>query len=200
MKPKLNPKLEEGERIVLVYITDEEQLSIGDRGTYVGIHKGGGFNQYQVKWDKGGSLYMLDQDKWMKEEDFDELMERKRKKNIQENKMNDNSTNSFLETHFDMSFLKNYLNKLRETSVINMIGAAPYLYMGQERLANRHKYDDTNQEFDELLDMANQSQSEMVNGVISILEDEGKEVSGENINSYLKRYSPKILTFYIENY
>lgn len=200
MKPKLNPKLKEGDRIVLINMTDEPTLSFGDKGTFMGVHRGGGFNQYKVKWDKGGSLYMLDDDKWMKEEDFNEMIERKKNRNIQESQISDISDDSFLLKHFNMLFLKRYLNKLRESSVVNMLAAAPYLYMGKERLAHEHKYNDTNEEFDEVLDMADQAQREMVNGVISLLEDEGKEVSVENINSKLKRYSPKIIKFYAKYY
>jgi hypothetical protein len=68
--------------------------------------------------------------------------------------------------------------------------------MGKERLAHEHKYNDTNEAFDELLDMANKAQGEMVNGVISIIEDENKEVTVERINAYLRRYAPKIISFY----
>jgi hypothetical protein len=200
MKSKLNPKLKEGDRIVLIDMTDEPTLSFGDKGTFTGVHKGGGFNQYKVKWDKGGSLYMLDDDKWMKEEDFNEMIERKKNRNIQESQISDLSDDSFLLKHFNMLFLKRYLNKLRESSVVNMFAAAPYLYMGKERLAHEHKYSDTNESFDELLDMADQAQREMVSGVISILEDEDKELSSENINSKLKRYSPKIIKFYAKYY
>lgn len=200
MKSKLNPKLKEGDRIVLIDMTDEPTLSFGDKGTFTGVHKGGGFNQYKVKWDKGGSLYMLDDDKWMKEEDFNEMIERKKNRNIQESQISDLSDDSFLLKHFNMLFLKRYLNKLRESSVVNMFAAAPYLYIGKERLAHEHKYSDTNEAFDELLDMADQSQREMVSGVISILEDEDKELSSENINSKLKRYSPKIIKFYAKYY
>ena len=200
MKSKLNPKLKEGDRIVLIDMTDEPTLSFGDKGTFTGVHKGGGFNQYKVKWDKGGSLYMLDDDKWMKEEDFNEMIERKKNRNIQESQISDLSDDSFLLKHFNMLFLKRYLNKLRESSVVNMFAAAPYLYIGKERLAHEHKYSDTNEAFDDLLDMADQSQREMVSGVISILEDEDKELSSENINSKLKRYSPKIIKFYAKYY
>ena len=200
MKSKLNPKLKEGDRIVLIDMTDEPTLSFGDKGTFTGVHKGGGFNQYKVKWDKGGSLYMLDDDKWMKEEDFNEMIERKKNRNIQESQISDLSDDSFLLKHFNMLFLKRYLNKLRESSVVNMFAAAPYLYIGKERLAHEHKYSDTNEAFDELLDMADQSQREMVSGVISILEEEDKELSSENINSKLKRYSPKIIKFYAKYY
>jgi hypothetical protein len=192
--------LKEGDRIVLIDMTDEPTLSFGDKGTFTGVHKGGGFNQYKVKWDKGGSLYMLDDDKWMKEEDFNEMIERKKNRNIQESQISDLSDDSFLLKHFNMLFLKRYLNKLRESSVVNMFAAAPYLYMGKERLAHEHKYSDTNESFDELLDMADQAQREMVSGVISILEEEDKELSSENINSKLKRYSPKIIKFYAKYY
>lgn len=200
MKSKLNPQLKPGDRIVLIDMTDEPTLSFGDKGTFTGVHKGGGFNQYKVKWDKGGSLYMLDDDKWMKEEDFNEMIERKKNRNIQESQISDLSDDSFLLKHFNMLFLKRYLNKLRESSVVNMFAAAPYLYMGKERLAHEHKYSDTNESFDELLDMADQAQREMVSGVISILEEEDKELSSENINSKLKRYSPKIIKFYAKYY
>jgi len=74
MKSKLNPQLKPGDRIVLIDMTEEPTLSFGDKGTFTGVHKGGGFNQYKVKWDKGGSLYMLDENKWMKEEEFNEMM------------------------------------------------------------------------------------------------------------------------------
>ena len=200
MKSKLNPQLKPGDRIVLIDMTDEPTLSFGDKGTFTGVHKGGGFNQYKIKWDKGGSLYMLDDDKWMKEEDFNEMIERKKNRNIQESQISDLSDDSFLLKHFNMLFLKRYLNKLRESSVVNMFAAAPYLYMGKERLSHEHKYSDTNEAFDELLDMADQAQREMVSGVISILEEEDKELSSENINSKLKRYSPKIIKFYAKYY
>ena len=200
MKSKLNPQLKPGDRIVLIDMTDEPTLSFGDKGTFTGVHKGGGFNQYKVKWDKGGSLYMLDDDKWMKEEDFNEMIERKKNRNIQESQISDLSDDSFLLKHFNMLFLKRYLNKLRESSVVNMFAAAPYLYIGKERLAHEHKYSDTNESFDELLDLADQAQREMVSGVISILEEEDKELSSENINSKLRRYSPKIIKFYAKYY
>ena len=130
------------------------------------------------------------------ESEFDEMRERKMKKNIQENHSTDLTLHSLLVKHFNMLYLKKYLNKLRESSVVNMFAAAPYLYMGKERLAHEHKYNDTNEAFDELVEMADKAQGEMVNGVISIIEEENKEVTVERINSYLRRYSPKIISFY----
>jgi len=196
MSKKLNPELKPGDRIVIIELFGEPQLSFGDRGTVKGIQKGPGFIQYVVKWDNGSGLYLLDEDKWMYESEFDEMKERKQKRNIQENLSTDLTQHAQLIKHFNMLFLKRYLNKLRESGVVNMLAASPYLYMGKERLAHEHKYNDTNEAFDELVDMADKVQGEMVNGVISIIEEENKEVTVERINSYLKRYAPKIISFY----
>jgi hypothetical protein len=45
--------------------------------------------------------------------------------------------------------------------------------------------------------MADQAQSEMVQGVMKVLENEGKEVSLENVNRNLKRYASKVLQNYM---
>jgi wyosine [tRNA(Phe)-imidazoG37] synthetase (radical SAM superfamily) len=195
MSKKLNPELKPGDRIVIIELLGEPQLSFGDRGTVTKIQNAA-FTQYVVKWDNGSSLYLLDEDKWMYESEYDEMRERKMKKNIQENKSTDLTLHAMLVKHFNMLYLKKYLNKLRESSVVNMLAAAPYLYIGKERLAHEHKYNDTNEAFDELVEMADKAQGEMVNGVISILEDENKEVTVERINSSLRRYAPKIISFY----
>jgi hypothetical protein len=83
MSKKLNPELKPDDRIVIIELLGEPQLSFGDRGTVKGIQKGPGFVQYVVKWDNGSSLYLLDEDKWMYESEFDEMRERKMKKIIE---------------------------------------------------------------------------------------------------------------------
>ena len=62
------------------------------------------------------------------------------------------------------------------------------------RSEHEFKYQDIPNEesFEELLDMADESQANMINGVIKVLESEEKETSVENINSYLRKYSTKI--------
>ena len=70
--------------------------------------------------------------------------------------------------------------------------------MGRHRMEIDFKYHNVEDEIcDEVLEMANQSQSEMINGVIKVLESKNKEVSLDNINSYIRRYSSKILETYI---
>ena len=200
MSKKINPVLKPGDRIVLIEMVGETSISYGDRGTYIGEVGEMSYKQRKVEWDNGSRLFLLDEDKWMLESDFDEILDKKRKRNIKEAEMKEFGNDAYLLKHFDMLFLKKYLKKLQESSVVNMLAASPYLYMGKERLAHEHKYNDTNEAFDDVVDMADKAQSVMVNGVISIIEDEGKEVTVEKINSYLRRYSSKIISFYSRYY
>lgn len=200
MSKKINPVLKPGDRIVLIEMPGETTISYGDRGTYIGEVGEMAYTQRKVEWDNGSRLFLLDEDKWMLESDFDEILDRKRKRNIKEAEMKEFGNDAYLLKHFDMLFLKKYLKKLQESSVVNMLASSPYLYMGKERLAHEHKYNDTNEAFDDVVDMADKAQSVMVNGVISIIEDEGKEVTVEKINSYLRRYSSKIISFYSRYY
>jgi beta-phosphoglucomutase-like phosphatase (HAD superfamily) len=100
--------------------------------------------------------------------------------------------------YFNMKFLKKYLLMIRESSITNMYGAGPYLYMGRERIEHEFKYQDIHNEdaFEEVLDHANQAQAEMINGVINYLEDKGIEEDMSSINRYLQRFAAKIVQTY----
>ena len=80
-----------------------------------------------------------------------------------------------------------------------MLGAAPYLYMGKRRIQHEFEYKNISNEdeFETVLDNADQAQAEMINGVMNVLGSEKKEMSLENINRYLRKYSTKVLMNYI---
>ena len=98
-----------------------------------------------------------------------------------------------------MKFLYKYLILIKKSAIVNMFGAAPYLYMGKERIEHEFKYKDIHNEdaFEQVLDLANQAQAEMINGVINVLESKGIEDTLENLNKYLRVYSSKVLENYI---
>lgn len=122
MSKKINPELKAGDRIVLIFTTDDS-IPYGTRGKVVSINKFSNWEQYGIKWDNGSSLFLLDDDKWMYEEDFD-----KRKSKLKES-MDDISKHSKTIKYFKMSVLKKFLEKLRESGVTNMYAASPYLWM-----------------------------------------------------------------------
>ena len=86
---------------------------------------------------------------------------------------------------------------IRESGITNMFGAAPYLYMGKDRIEHEFKYKDIDEDLSEkVLERADQSQSEMINGTIKALNAQGKEESLENINRYISRYATMVVETY----
>jgi hypothetical protein len=76
----INPKLEKGDRVVLLNMEGESDMDFGLKGKVLSVSTHFGSSQYSVKWDNGRKLDLLeDGDKWMKEYDYDEFMRKKRK-------------------------------------------------------------------------------------------------------------------------
>jgi len=193
MSKIINPKLKVGDRIVCVDMEDEANY-VGKRGTVIDINRGPGFIQYNVEWDNGGSLFLLDTDKWIYEKDY------KRKPKINESKsVQDLADDSKILKYFKMLKIKKYLELLREISITNMFGASPYLYIGKDILRKEH-YNQDSPEFDELLELSEDVKSIMIRGAMSILEDEGKEITPETVTRTMQRWAPKVLMFWMTYY
>ena len=185
------PKLKKGDRIILLSMADEA-MPPGLKGVVMDVVNVFSDEVISVKWENGRTLNLLsDLDAWT----YDES------KQIDEAYDNKWLAKNLDISNFDTNTIVNFLIKVRDSGITNMFGASPYLYMGKERIEHQfmyHDFDEEEQEtFEEMLDMANESQSAMINGVIKILEKENKELSLENINRYLQKYSQKLLTHYI---
>ena len=189
----INPELKKGDRIILLHMSGESSVPDGTHGTVYSVDKVFGDIQYGVEWDNGSKLALLsDTDMWDKEERF------KVKKRITEDRDKFIMDNIELFKYFNIKFLKKYLLIVRESSITNMMGASPYLYIGRERIQHEFKYKDIHNEeaFEEVLDHANQAQAEMINGVINYLNDKGIEEDMSSINKYLQRFATKIVQTY----
>jgi hypothetical protein len=188
----INPKLKPGERVILLHMNDETSVLPGTWGTVKRVYELFGTDQYDVEWDNGSTLSLIgDEDMWDNKE--------RKKKTIKE----DDRNKFFMDNidvfkYFNMKFLKKYLLMIRESSITNMYGAGPYLYMGRERIEHEFKYQDIHNEdaFEEVLDHANQAQAEMINGVINYLEEKGIEGDMSSVNRYLQRFATKIVQTY----
>lgn len=188
----INPKLKPGDRVVLLHMGGETSVLPGTWGTVKKSYQLFGTDQYDVQWDNGSTLSLIgDEDMWDNKE--------RKKKTIKE----DDRNNFFMKNidvfkYFNMKFLKKYLLMIRESSITNMLAAAPYLYMGRERIEHEFKYKEIHNEeaFEEVLDHADQAQAEMINGVINYLEEKGIDEDMGNINRYLHRFASKIVQTY----
>lgn len=189
----LNQKLNKGDRVLLLHM-EGEMVSPGTKGTVSNISKDP-FEKdaviYSVRWDDGGSLSLLSvTDAWKK-------IEEPIKESFEHAKWFIN--NKIIIECFDTRFLGEFLKKIKQSGITNMFGASPYLYMGRERIENEFKYKNIHNEevFEEVLDMANESQTKMIDGVMKVIEKEGEEVSVELVNRRIQRYSTLFLNYWM---
>jgi hypothetical protein len=188
----INPKLKPGDRVILLHMGGETSVLPGTWGTVKKSYELFGTDQYDVQWDNGSSLSLIgDEDMW-------DTKERKKKTIKEDDRNNFFMKNIDVFKYFNMKFLKKYLLMIRESSITNMLAAAPYLYMGRERIEHEFKYKEIHNEeaFEEVLDHADQAQAEMINGVINYLEEKGIDEDMGNINRYLHRFASKIVQTY----
>jgi hypothetical protein len=194
----INPILKKGDRVILLHMGDETSVMPGTSGVVTHVSTVYGDKQYSVDWDNGSKLVLISGvDMWDKEGEF-----KKRKTRLKENEVDRfkrQIENIKIFKHFKMSFFMKYLKLIRDSNITNMVLAAPYLYMGRERIEYEFKYKRIPKEdvFEKVLDLADESQSEMINSVIKLLESEGKEPDLSNINRYLKTCSQMIIENYI---
>jgi hypothetical protein len=198
----INPELKKGDRIILYYMDDKKAVDLGTKGTVLKKLTLFGETQYEVEWDNGSKLSLIDGiDKW---DLLSNHEERRNKRKLKED-------NDPIERHeqladnieifrfFNHKFLREYLLAVRDSGITNMFAAAPYLYMGSDRIKHEFTYKPIHDEesFDKVIEMADQSQAEMVNGVFKFLESKGIEPDLDNINRYLNRLSSKVLKTYM---
>jgi hypothetical protein len=211
MKDLLNPKLKKDDRVVCIFMAGETSVMPGDRGVVKDVGRGPGFTQYFIQWDNGSSLSLIEEDnlptldKWMYESDY-EMRFKKTKNNLKESnheeQMNHLMSNIEVFRSFDRNFLFDYLRKVQKSGITNMFGASQYLYMGSERIAHEHKYNEgkDDEAFDEVVEMADEAKNKMVQGAIKILKKQNKEISVNNVASMVKRYATKVLDMWMTTY
>lgn len=200
----LNPELSKGDRIICISMEDDyDAIPTGIPGTVTNVSVVFGDKQYNVDWDNGSKLALIDGvDKWMKEED---RLNRRRKTEesvfvtTKKNFLSENFYQQNLELfrNFNVRLLHRYFEELRKSSVTNMMGAAPYLYMGRERIKHEHHYNEMDGEqedaFQVVLDMSDDIRDEMIRGAMKTLENVGKEVTPQSVERLMKAYSNKMV-------
>ena len=197
----LNPELNIGDRVVIMDMSDESGITPGMGGTVNRMVKVFGTIQYEVKWDNGSSLQILsDVDKWMKEEDWQRLKNRRKK--VDESMDPDFARkNKNLVQDFQMAKMHKFYEALRKSSVVNMItgGATSYFWMGKDRIAHQHFYDemsdDRAESFEKVLDSADEIKNILISGALKTLEREGKEVTLDAVKRVAERKARQIVGF-----
>ena len=202
MAAKLNPELNVGDEVVLLYMTDEPKMRPGLVGIVKAINNTPWGPQYTVKWESGSELDLIpDSDKWT----LKSSLQKKNRVDEEMDPQNKNLTDNF---NF-MKYVKNkkpvfdFLSKLQDSGLTNMLGARPFLtYTSgdlKKYIAGQFKDID---DYQELIDAADESRDALIRGVMQWAED--KKISDDDdmteINKLFTKLTKEAFGLYLGNY
>jgi hypothetical protein len=109
--------------------------------------------------------------------------------------------NRDLRKNFNRDLIFNYLNKLRESGVVNMYESPKFLYSGRDWIDRYHGENPPNQEaFEEVLEMADNVKSELINGVLKSINDLEGDYNDEyfrNLERLVFKAANRFATFWM---
>jgi hypothetical protein len=196
LKKELNPKLVKGDRIMCLHMDGETGVPMGTTGTVRSVTKDPfepDSEIINVNWDNGSTLGLLSvTDRWVKvaQEPLEEQAGTSEYEYF--------SKNPEIFENFDWRFLREFLNKLRDASPVNMLQSQPFLYSGREWIDRYYgENQEDNEDFQEVLEMANEAKDKMIQGVLKYMESEGIEIDLDKVNRLISKFASKILKLYI---
>jgi hypothetical protein len=198
MKSELNPRLKKGDRVICYHMDGETGVPPGTEGTVTKISRdpfepNGDELIIEVNWDNGSTLALVSvTDAW-----------KKPKEKIQESTGSVTydyfSKNPEIFEHFDWRFLREFLYKLRESGVVNMLQSRPFLYSGKQWIDRYHgENQEDNEPFQEVLDMADKSKDKMIQGLLNYMESKNIDMDDMGkVNHLIEKFASKIVNLYI---
>ena len=200
MKGPINPELKVGDIIIAYHIQDETSVPPGTVGVVTKITRDPFETEddkiIDVDWENGSKLNLITvADRWKKvnQETIEEQI-----KGIDPN-WKFMTENEDIFDHFDWRWLREFLNKIRKSGIVNMYTASPLLFAGRDHIDRYYgegKEDEEN--FQAVLDDAEESRDKIVQGVMSYMTANNKSFDDMNmVNRYANNFSQKILGLYI---
>jgi hypothetical protein len=198
MKGQLNPPVKPGDKIVCYHMDGETGVPAGTFGVVKTVSRDPfeTDNDGQiigVDWENGSKLSLLTTtDAWKKV--VEEIQEA-----TGSPEYDFFSKNPEVFENFDYKFLKKFLQKVRDSGVINMFQAAPFLYSGKEWIDRYHgEKQEDNEAFQEVLEMADNAKNKMIQGLLKYMESKNMDVDDmSRVNNLINRFSMKINQLYI---
>ena len=195
-KKELNPQLVKGDRIMCLHMDGETGVPMGTTGTVKSVTKDPFEDDgliINVNWDNGNSLALLSvTDRWVKSSQ--ETLEEQ----AGDSEYEYFSKNPEVFDNFDWRFLREFLKKLRDAGPVNMFEATPFLYSGKDWIDRYYgEGREDNEDFQEVLEMAEEAKHKMVQGVLKYMKSQGIEIELEKVNRLIQNFAKKILQLYI---
>ena len=129
-KKELNPKLVKGDRIMCLHMDGETSVPPMTTGTVRSVVRDPFEDNSEiinVNWDNDSTLGLISiTDSWVK------IAQETLEEQIGTSEYEYFSKNPEIFDNFDWRFLREFLNKLRGASPVNMLQSEPFLYSGRE--------------------------------------------------------------------
>jgi hypothetical protein len=197
MNKEMNTMPKEGDKLMCLHMEGETSVPPGTLGTVKKIVRDPFEDDdflIEMRWENGSSLALVTStDAW-------KIVNQKLEEQRQGDPVwNTITSNEDIFENFDWRWLEKFLYKLRDTGIVNMLGASPLLYAGSEHIDRYYgegrEYDEKFQEF---LKQSDISKDKIIQGVVNYMIKHNKDLDNMDlVNSYAKKFSKEILTIYI---
>lgn len=200
---QLNPKLEPGDRIVLLHMDDPySAVRMGTKGTVLKIVRvpfDMGY-QYNVKWDDGSVLDLLPEaDSWVLATDV------KSKKNLTTEEFGKElktlSKHKDIIKNMDYRPVLDYLKLVQKSGLVNMLQARVFLMTDSKNLHKLiYKFDGEPEDYPELFENIDEVRDILINETIRIMQEQNMEFNDSTINRVFQKVSSAVMEMYMSLY
>ena len=214
MSKKQNPKLKEGDRIVLIYMPGED-VDTGTKGKVKRIGQQPSFGSefdymYDVEWYDDdekviSTLSLLPQtDTWMLDREYTQ-------NDLNEGRIID--LDELIKRHewsrlfkkSDLKYVMEYLDIIRRLGVVNMFESGQFLNQTKEYLTkyfdlHRMQQDLDNKDeemIEKILEMSENVRNIMISAAINDLEQKNKEITGSSATYRVNRLATEVVKHFI---
>ena len=214
MSKKQNPKLKEGDRIVLIYMPGEN-LDTGDKGKVIKIgdqpSDGSKFDYlYQMEWydDDGkiiSNLSLLPQsDTWMLDREYNQN-DLNEARIIDLDELISRHEWSRLFKKSDLKSIMEYLFAIKQLGVVNMYESGQFLGKTEDYLTTYfnlyRKQRDLNDEdkklIKKILEMSEMVRNIMISAAINDLEQKNKEITGSSATYRVNKLATEVVKYFM---
>jgi hypothetical protein len=217
MSKKQNPKLKEGDRIVLIYMPGED-VDTGTKGKVKRIGQQPSFGSefdymYDVEWYDDdekviSTLSLLPQsDTWMLDREYSQNDQN----NLNEARIID--LDDLIKRHewsrlfkkSDLKYVMEYLDIIRRLGVVNMFESGQFLNQTKEYLTKyfdlyrmQQDLDDKNKEMiEKILEMSENVRNIMISAAINDLEQKNIEITGSSATYRVNRLATEVVKHFM---
>lgn len=197
----MNPKVKVGDRISLLYMEDEFDVNPREKGTVVSVSRDPFETDecyiISVKWDGGSTLSLLSC------RDVYRLIESKVNEQTDsgrsEQQIDFIINNRDVVLNFNRQKIFEYLDVLRKSGVINMFGAAPFLFSGRDWIDRYYgENEENNEAFQEVLEMADDIKNEMILGMLKTFKDNTPALG--DMDHLIRKLSNRMVNYWMMFY